>query len=184
MKHHATPRLAAQRLPRRLLATILALAAGCTAPDGDAPQEAAVVDRAAETAAVERVLNDLHRLASDADFDAYFQLFAEDAVFMGTDATERWSIPEFQGYAIPADGTPPRGWTYEMTERHVYLDADANSAWFDERLDNANYGETRGTGTLIKTEAGWRITQYNLTIPVPNDLAADLVARIRDAAGG
>ena len=167
-----------------LLAVCAILLAACAAPTEDAPAAAPPVDTAAETEAVDQVLSDLHRLAAEADFDAYFRLFTEDAVFMGTDATERWSIPDFQGYAIPADGSPPRGWEYAMTERHIYLDADGNTAWFDERLDNANYGETRGTGALIKTGEGWKITQYNLTIPVPNELARELVAQIREVTGG
>lgn len=145
--------------------------------------EAAPVDRAAEEAAVSAVLDDLHRLAAEADFEPYFQLFTEDAVFFGTDATERWSIPEFQGYAIPEDGTPPRGWDYRMTERHVFLDGDGDTAWFDERLENVNYGETRGTGVLIRTSEGWKISQYNLTIPIPNELAREFVDRIRSRAG-
>ena len=172
----------APRTPAAAALVALALAAACTSPP-DSP-EAAPVDLAAERAAVEAVLDDLHRLASEADFDAYFELFAEDAVFMGTDATERWSIPDFRGYAIPADGSPPRGWTYHMTERHVFVDADGSTAWFDERLDNENYGETRGTGVLVKTDAGWKFAQYNLTIPVPNELARDFVGRIREVTGG
>ena len=132
------------------------------------------VDRTAELAAAESVLDDLHRLASEGDFDAYFELFTPAAVFMGTDATERWSVEEFRGYASGSDG-----WTYRMTERHVFLDEDGGTAWFDERLDNQAFGETRGTGVLLRTDAGWKIAQYNLTIPVPNGLARDLVARIQ-----
>lgn len=141
-----------------------------------APAPPPPVDLAAERAAVDAVLSDFHRLASEADFDAYFELFTDDAVFFGTDASERWTVDEFRGYAAGA----PTGWTYDMTERHIFLGADGNTAWFDERLDNARYGETRGTGALVKTPEGWRIAQYNLTIPVPNALAGDLVQRIAE----
>lgn len=135
-------------------------------------------------AEVAQVLDALHHLASVGDFDAYFDLYTPDAIFMGTDATERWTMEEFKGYARPAfaDGS---GWTYEPTERHIYLAPGGRAAWFDERLQNASFGETRGTGALVLGDDGrWRITQYNLTIPIPNDLARDFVARIRAHTGG
>ena len=135
-------------------------------------------------ARVTEVLDALHHLASVGDFDAYFDLYTPDAIFMGTDATERWTMDDFKGYARPAfaDGS---GWTYEPTERHVYLAPGGRAAWFDERLMNANFGETRVTGILVLGDDGrWRITQYNLSIPIPNDLARDFVARIREAGGG
>jgi hypothetical protein len=46
-------------------------------------------------------------------------------------------------------------------------------------LDNDSYGECRGTGVLLLTEQGWKISQYHLTIPIPNALAKDVVKQIR-----
>lgn len=168
------------------LVTLLALSSAalvaCMSPEttDDAVETAdRVVDVEAERTAVDSVLSDFHRLASEADFDAYFALMAPDAVFIGTDATERWSVDEFRSYAEPTSG-----WTYDMTERHVFVAADGRTAWFDERLDNARYGDTRGTGVLVNTDAGWKIAQYHLTIPVPNALAGEFVDRIRAEAGG
>lgn len=155
-----------------VFASVALLAAAC------APPASPPVDREARREAAEVVLNDLHRLASEGDFDAYFQLFTPEAVFMGTDATERWSVEEFRGYAAASNG-----WTYRMTERHLFLDEDGGTAWFDERLQNDGFGETRGTGVLVRTPEGWRIAQYNLTIPVPNELARDLVELIRGMGG-
>jgi uncharacterized protein (TIGR02246 family) len=130
-----------------------------------------------------RVLDALHGAAARADGAAYFELFAPDAVFLGTDASERWSVAEFRAYAEPffSQGV---GWTYEPRERHVFLDPTRRVAWFDERLWNAKYGEVRGSGVLMLGDGRWRIAQYNLAIPVPNALAADLVARIRALAAG
>jgi ketosteroid isomerase-like protein len=130
--------------------------------------------------AVSAVLDALHDAASKADFDRYFGLFAENAVFLGTDATERWSVADFQAYAKPIFDRG-RGWTYTPTGRHVYLARDGQTAWFDEALENANLGETRGTGVLVKEGGTWKIAQYNLTIPIPNALARDVVRQIRAA---
>ena len=133
-------------------------------------------------AAVSEVLDALHQAASDADFDLYFSLYAREAVFLGTDATERWTREEFMEYAAPrfATGT---GWTYHLLERHVGVAPGGETAWFDERLDNANLGETRGSGVLVMEDGGWKIAQYNLTIPVPNELARDLAQQIRALKG-
>jgi ketosteroid isomerase-like protein len=43
----------------------------------------------AAPATPEEVLDALHARASAADFDGYFELYTDDAVFLGTDATER-----------------------------------------------------------------------------------------------
>lgn len=166
------------------LMTLVALSStvlvACTTPESGADPADPAVDVERERAAVDRVLSDLHRLASEGNFDAYFELLTDDAVFMGTDATERWSVEDFRSFAAASPG-----WTYHMTQRHVFVAADGRTAWFDERLDNARYGDTRGTGVLVKTDAGWKIAQYHLTIPMPNALAGEFVERIRtEAAGG
>ena len=97
---------------------------------------------------------------------------------MGTDATERWPIEEFKSYT-KARFESGGGWTYHMKSRFIYVSEDGNTAWFDELLHNENLGLTRGTGVLVNQDGNWLISQYNLTIPVPNQLARDLAARIR-----
>lgn len=129
-------------------------------------------------AAASAVLDAVHRLASEADFEGYFGLYTDDAIFLGTDAMERWTIAEFKQYARPAfdRGT---GWTYTMTERNVFVSGDGNTAWFDERLQNAAFGECRGTGVLVKQDGEWKVAQYNLTVPIPNDLLRTFAGQIK-----
>lgn len=135
---------------------------------------------AADRAAIDRVLDAFHAAASDADGDAYFALFAPGAVFIGTDAGERWPLDAFRAYAKPYFDAG-QGWTYVPHHRHVVIRDD--TAWFDEMLDSANYGLCRGTGVLVRTDAGWRVAQYHLTVPVPNELLDDVVRQIADASG-
>ena len=52
-----------------------------------------------EETAVAAVLDDLHEAASEADGERYFNLYAENAIFLGTDLTERWTIEAFKTYA-------------------------------------------------------------------------------------
>ena len=144
------------------------------------PAQAPPTPLPAETAAVAAVLDAFHAAATRADEEAYFGLLAPNAVFLGTDATERWDKEAFRGFVHPyfAKG---QGWTYTPRDRHVDFSRDGRVAWFDEHLDSVTYGECRGSGTLEKGESGWKIVQYHLTIPMPNDIAKDLVARIREA---
>lgn len=152
-------------------AAVLALPGAASGQDAD-------IDAVDYADAVEAVLDDFHRAASEADGDAYFGLFAAEGVFLGTDATERWTVDEFRAYAKPFFDQG-RGWTYKPLERHVSISDDGGTAWFDERLHNDGLGETRGSGVLVRRGGAWKVAQYNLTIPVPNELAAELVERIR-----
>ena len=131
-----------------------------------------------EKSKIEQRLNDFHQAAAEANFEQYFGLLTEDAVFIGTDASERWSKESFAHFVKPYF-SKGRGWLYKPTERHITVLANETVAYFDEALINESYGQTRGTGVLVKTVQGWKIAQYNLSIPMPNDLAKDLVSQIK-----
>ena len=123
------------------------------------------------------VLDALHEQASAANYEGYFALYHDSAVFMGTDREEYWPLTEFKSYtkARFANGT---GWTYHASERFIHVVGDA--AWFEERLQHERYGETRGTGVLLRTQSGWKIVQYNLTLPIPNDLFDHMATEIAE----
>jgi len=129
---------------------------------------------------VAAVLDELHAAAAAADEARYFAVFAPEGVFLGTAAEERWSVEQFREYARP-HFSRGRGWTYvpRRDERHVVLLPGGNTAWFDELLDNEKYGVCRGSGVLRRIGDEWRVAQYNLTIPIPNEIAADVVEMIR-----
>ncbi|MCY3002000.1 MAG: nuclear transport factor 2 family protein [Planctomycetota bacterium] len=135
--------------------------------------------RSAAETAIRAVLERFHGAAAKADGKEYFACLAPDAIFIGTDASERWTVPQFRAFCEPYF-SKGKGWTYTASERHVYLAPDLRTAWFDERLDNESYGKVRGSGVLRLDGERWRITQYVLSIPVPNELAKDLVQRIRE----
>lgn len=148
----------------------LALLPACGAP---AP------DIGALHAEAEAVLDDFHLAASEADAQRYFNHYRQDAVFLGTDASERWSVDALRAYAKPHFDAG-KGWSYQATERHVRVSEEGRIAWFDERLAHARYGEVRGSGVLIRDEV-WKVAQYNLSFPVPNDIAEDVIAMIQGA---
>jgi len=132
---------------------------------------------ASPEAAVAAVLDDWHAAAASADEARYFGHFAEGAVFLGTDATERWTVDEFRKYAHPyfAKG---KAWSFRAVSRHVAFSKDGSVAWFDESLDTPNLGPSRGSGVLVRTPAGWKIAHYDLSVPIPNDLMKEIKDRI------
>ena len=120
------------------------------------------------------LLDGLHQDAHEGNFQTYFERYTSDAVFLGTDKTERWSIEEFKAYAEPAfaDG---HGWTYEVVERN--WEGEGQTRWFDEILFNEKLGHCRGTGVVEWTNGKWKIAHYALTMLVPNSIAAEVGAQ-------
>jgi len=131
--------------------------------------------------AVGTVLDAWHAAAAAADEEKYFSYFTPDAVFLGTDATERWTRDEFRRWAHPrfAKG---KAWSFRVVSRWISFSPDRTVAWFDETLDTPNMGPCRGSGVLVRTGETWKIAQYNLSIPVPNDLADGIVREIAENA--
>ncbi len=135
---------------------------------------------ATEHKSVWRTLDTLHKAASEADGETYFNLFAPDAVFIGTDATERWTLDEFKAFAEPRFDAVG-GWTYTLKPGTRKIRIEGDIAWFDELMQNEKYGTCRGSGVLRKVESEWKLEQYVLSLTVPNDVALAVVELIRDA---
>jgi hypothetical protein len=132
----------------------------------------------ARAAELDSVLDDFHAAASEASEPRYFGHLAPNVVFLGTDPTERWVGEEFRQF-VHSHFPAGRGWTYVPRTRSVTLARDGQTAWFDEELESEWYGICRGTGVLQLHDGEWKLEQYNLSIPVPNALSAEVVARIR-----
>ncbi|MCL4741071.1 MAG: nuclear transport factor 2 family protein [Phycisphaerales bacterium] len=154
-----------------LAVPIVAVALGAFALQPERPQRIVgrpLVEVIAET------LDDFHDAAAKADAARYFGHFTPDAVFLGTDPTERWTVEAFRAWAGPYFERES-AWTYHAVERHVSIGACGQVAWFDEVVRNEKYGDLRGTGVLALSEGRWKIAQYNLTFQVPNDVAGELL---------
>ena len=128
--------------------------------------------------ALDALLDGLHRDAHEGNFHTYFARYSPDAVFLGTDKTERWTIEEFKTYAKPAfaDG---HGWTYAVVDRN--WEGGGNTRWFDEILFNEKLGHCRGTGVVQLINGEWKITHYALTMLVPNPIAEDIGSQTQKA---
>ena len=122
-------------------------------------------DDAGAREAIGRELDGFHGAAARADEEQYFAHFAPDAVFVGTDASERWDVPAFRAYAHPhfARG---KAWSFRGVRRTITVRGDV--AWFEEDLETENLGPARGSGVLVRSGPRWLIEQYVLSIPIPN----------------
>jgi hypothetical protein len=113
------------------------------------------------------LLDSWHKAAADAKYDSYFEKMTEDAIFIGTDATENWGKPAFQVFAKPYFDKG-KAWNFSALERHIYFDKTKEMAWFDELL-NTQMKICRGSGVLIKIDGEWKIKHYVLSMTIPND---------------
>jgi ketosteroid isomerase-like protein len=120
-----------------------------------------------ETDRVNLLLNNWHKAAANANFNNYFEAMTEDAVFIGTDATENWNKTAFQAFAKPYFDKG-KAWDFKTLERNIYFNPDNKTAWFDELLDT-QMKICRGSGVLIKVDNQWKIKHYVLSMTIPND---------------
>lgn len=125
---------------------------------------------------ISQTLDAWHKAAAEAKFDAYFNLMADDAIFIGTDATENWTKPDFKVWAKPFfdKGTT---WNFTTLQRNLFLDKTGRTAWFDELL-NTQMKICRGSGVLIKVGKEWKVQHYVLSMTIPND-EADTVVKVK-----
>jgi len=122
---------------------------------------------------INKNLNLWHKAAADASFEDYFSLMTNDAVFIGTDATENWQLDEFKAFSKPYFDKG-KAWSFSALERHIYLSEDKKLAWFDELLDT-QMEICRGSGIVQKTNDGWKVKHYVLSIAIPNENVEDVV---------
>lgn len=119
---------------------------------------------------VNTAIEQWHKAAADANFDAYFGLMTDDAIFIGTDPTENWGYKDFKAFSKPYFDKG-KAWSFSTLERNIF--ADGSIAWFDELLDT-HMGICRGSGVLQKTADGWKIKHYVLSMTIPNDNVSEI----------
>lgn len=123
---------------------------------------------------ISAMLDSFNVAAARADFNKYFDYFAEEGVFIGTDAIENWNKQDFKIWAKPYfdKGTT---WNFTSLKRSIYFDQTGNIAWFDELL-KTQMKICRGSGVLTRQGKDWKIQQYVLSMTVPNDLIDTVVS--------
>ncbi len=119
------------------------------------------------------MLDKWHKAAAEANFEDYFDDLTDDAIFIGTDATENWNKTAFQEFAKPYFDKG-KAWDFTALERNIYFSADKKMAWFDELL-NTQMKICRGSGVLVLVGNQWKIKHYVLSMTVPNDNSKEVI---------
>ncbi|MGI9546136.1 MAG: nuclear transport factor 2 family protein [Flavobacteriaceae bacterium] len=119
------------------------------------------------TEPIEKVIDQWHLAAAQADFEAYFSMMTSEAVFIGTDAGENWQLQSFREFSKPYFDKG-KAWSFTAVERNVYIDKSKRLAWFDELLDT-RMGICRGSGVVMLEDSNWKIAHYVLSATIPND---------------
>ncbi|MFZ1496350.1 MAG: nuclear transport factor 2 family protein [Saprospiraceae bacterium] len=148
-----------------LLSLLLLVAIGCTRK---------LHTPIADTQAINQLMDKWHHAAAVADEDTFFGSMAADAIYLGTDASERWTLNEMREWSKPYFAKES-AWVLKPFSRNVYFSKDGQYAWFEEKIATDHMGECRGSGVLRRIASGWQIMHYNLAIAVPNALVKDLL---------
>ena len=152
--------------------TLLSLVYACSTPGKTSP----VIDKEKEQQQISLMLDSFNSAAAKADYKTYFNFYTEDAIFTGTDATERWDKPAFMAWAKPIFDKG-HAWDFKAIGRHIYFDTTGSLAWFDELL-NTQMKICRGSGVVVKQGNEWKIKQYILSTTIPNE-QLDAIVRMK-----
>lgn len=128
---------------------------------------------------IHSLMDNWHRAAATADEDTFFGSMAEDGIYLGTDATERWLRDDMREWSKEYFERES-AWDFTAMERHVYFSEDGRTAWFEEELDTW-MGICRGSGVLTLTNDGWKIRHYNLAVTVPNEVIEGFIELVKNA---
>jgi hypothetical protein len=154
------------------IAILLLSYSSCSSPEHGTPATGIIN----EQKQISAMLDSFNSAAARADYKTYFNFYTDDAIFTGTDATERWDKAAFMAWAKPIFDKG-HAWDFKALERHIYFDSSGRLAWFDELL-NTQMKICRGSGVVVKLGDVWKIKQYILSTTIPNE-QLDTVIKIK-----
>lgn len=126
-----------------------------------------------EKTEIGKMLDGFNLAAAQSDFNTYFNYYADESTFIGTDATEVWNKKEFMIWAKPYFDKK-KTWNFTSLKRNIYFSKDGKLAWFDELL-NTQMKICRGSGVVEKINGTWKVKQYVLSVTVPNEIVDKVV---------
>ncbi len=135
------------------------------------------VDWDDELMIVNTFIDNWHQSAAIADEDFFFGSLDSNAVYLGTDPSERWLKNEFMAWGLKYFERDT-AWAFTPYDRRWEFSDDLQYAWFDELLET-HMGICRGSGVLKRHDEGWKIKHYNLAVTIPNEKMNDF----RDLVG-
>ena len=125
---------------------------------------------------IHQFIDQWHEAATKANAELFFGSMADNAIYIGTDASERWTKAEFIKFAKPYFDRG-KAWDFKAKDRDLHLSDDGSYVWFSELLTTW-MGVCRGSGVLKKAPSGWKIEQYHLSVTVPNEIVRDFIGLV------
>jgi SnoaL-like protein len=116
---------------------------------------------------VAEFITDWHKAAADANINSYFGMMSEDAIYIGTDASERWTKKEFFQFCEPYF-SKGKAWDFKPYNRQIYFSKDGKTIWFDELLETW-MGVCRGSGVIRNENNTLLITHFHLSVTIKNE---------------
>ncbi|WP_372640040.1 nuclear transport factor 2 family protein [Ancylomarina sp.] len=116
---------------------------------------------------INTLLDNWHLAATNTNLDAYFSALGDNAIYIGTDASERWTKTEFFSFCEPYF-KKGKAWDFKAFDRKIYFSEDGKTVWFNELL-NTWMGICRASGVLSLKDGNWKISHYQLSVTVKNE---------------
>lgn len=128
---------------------------------------------------INELMDNWHKAAATANEDVFFGSMTKDAIYIGTDAGERWLRDELKEWSkkfFERDSA----WSFTPKERNITFSEDGKMAWFDELLDTW-MGVCRSTGVVVMTDNGWKLKYYHLSMAIPNEVVNDYLKILEES---
>jgi hypothetical protein len=138
------------------------------------------IESAKNISAVNTMVDAWHQAAAVADEKVFFGSMTIDAVYLGTDANERWVRPEFEKWSEKYFQKDV-AWNFKPYNRFVQFSDEGKTAWWDEKLETW-MGICAGAGVASLTNEGWKIRHYQLAMMIPNDDIKSVLETLKKAA--
>lgn len=116
---------------------------------------------------LDQLITAWHKSAAVADETVFFGSMQKDGIYLGTDATEKWTRDEMKKWSEPYFAKES-AWAFTTKSRSFYFNDDKSIAWFDELLDTW-MGVCRGSGVLELKNNEWKLVHYHLSNTIPNE---------------
>lgn len=152
-------------LDRSLVLILCLTFFSCGVNPGDTSQKKVNTDEAG--AQIHSLLDEWHQAAATADEEKFFGTMSEEAIYLGTDKTERWKRDELREWSKKAFERE-KAWAFTPYNRQLYFSEDGRTAWFEELLETW-MGPCRGSGVLIYRDSIWKLEHYNLAMLIDNE---------------
>ncbi len=122
---------------------------------------------------VAEFINGWHKAAAEANIKSYFGMMSEDAIYIGSDASERWTKKDFFSFCEPYF-LKGKAWDFKPYNRQIYYAQDGKTIWFDELLETW-MGVCRGSGVIRSDSNNLKITHYHLSVTIKNEKIKDFL---------